>query len=213
MKGLRGRLAEATRAAHERMHGHEGFAAAASGRLDAGSYRDLLSRLLGFHRPFEVGFARAPDAMARAIALPERARAPTLEADLRALGGVRDVEAVAQCDGLPSLSSEPQWLGALYVGEGSTLGGAPISRALERAGFQPSQRGYFESYGARRSLMWRNFLDRLERIAEDSDAADEAAAAAVAQFNAFEAWMKDWRGASAPALRQPIAAAMAVCAR
>ncbi len=210
MKGLRGRLAEATRAAHERMHGHEGFAAAASGRLDAGSYRDLLARLLGYHRPFEAGFARAPEAMARAIALPERARAPTLEADLRALGGV---DAFAQCDRLPPLSSEPQWLGALYVGEGSTLGGAPISRALESAGFPRSQRGYFESYGARRSLMWRNFLDRLERIAEDSDAADEAASAAVAQFEVFEAWMKDWRGASSPALPQTIAGAEAVCAK
>ena len=196
MKGLRGRLAEATQAAHERMHRHDGFAAAAAGQLDAGAYRDLLARLYGFYRPFEADFDLAPPDLAQAIGLRERARTPALAADLRALGGGLDVETLPKCVGLPERSSEPQWLGSLYVTEGSTLGGAEIAAALDRAGFARAQRGYFESYGARRGLMWRHFLARLEIHAQDPEAVAQAAAAAEAHFDAFETWMRDWRGAA-----------------
>ena len=193
---LRSRLSETTRAAHERLHGHPGFAAAAAGRLDMCAYRDLLARLYGFHQPFEAEFVKAPPAMADAIALASRRRSEALAEDLCSLGLAGGVTALPLSRALPSCVSEPQWLGALYVTEGSTLGGAQIARALERAGFTSAQRRFFEAYGERRGWMWRTLLDRLESHADDSDAAAQAESSAQALFEAFEAWMRDWRGAA-----------------
>lgn len=182
------------------MHAHPGFAAAASGRIGAREYRDLLARLYGFHRGFEAGFERAPAAMAEAIALPARRRSPALAEDLRALGQ-GDIEGLPVWPAPLALASEPQWLGALYVTEGATLGGAAISRALAEVGFDAAQRRFFEGYGAQRSPMWRRFLARLERHADDPEAAAAAQQAAKAAFSAFETWMRDWRGASGPERR------------
>lgn len=209
MNTLRARLAAATREAHERMHGHPGFAAASAGEIDASAYADLLARLLGFHRPFEAGFAAAPADMAEAIGLSARRRSEALAANLAALGFGGDPDALPLCAPTPGLASEPQWLGALYVTEGATLGGVEIARALTRAGYSSAQRRFFEAYGERRSAMWRALLARLERHSGDAEAAAQAEAAARAQFLAFEHWMRDWRGAAA----QPRRAEEAACAR
>lgn len=193
---LRARLSEATRAAHERLHGHSGFSAAAAGRLDARAYRDLLARLYGFHQPFEAEFAKAPPDMARAIELGSRRRSQALVQDLRSLGFAADETELPLCRALPNCICEPEWLGALYVTEGSTLGGAPIARALEQAGFTTAQRRFFEAYGERRGAMWRTLLARLESHADDPGAAKKVERSAQALFEAFEVWMRDWDGAA-----------------
>ena len=190
---LRARLRAATGESHARMHAHPGFAAAASGRIAASDYRDLLARLYGFHCGFEADFASAPATMAEAIALPARRRSARLAEDLRALDIADAIEALPLCPAPLALETEPQWLGALYVTEGSTLGGVAISRALAQAGFTAAQRRFFEGYGALGSQMWRSFLARLETHAHDPRAAAEAQQAAQAAFAAFEAWMARWR--------------------
>jgi len=202
---LRSRLREATHEAHERMHRHAGFGAAAAGHLDADAYRDLLARLYGFHRAFDAGFSEAPAEMAAAIHLPLRARSAHLTRDLNSLGVRENLGALPICDELPERDTEARWLGALYVTEGSTLGGAQISRALARGGIADDQRGFFEAYGERRSEMWRLYLERLERLAGDGDAAAEAEDAARAVFEVFERWMRDWEGAALSAHRETAA--------
>jgi heme oxygenase len=194
---LRARLAEATREAHERLHGHPGFAAAAAGRIGRADYADLLARLYGFHRPLEAGFSAAPSAMAEAISLPLRRRAPALADSLAALGWEGDPEALARCAMTTRPGDEPAWLGALYVTEGATLGGVEIGRAMARAGYKPGERRFFEAYGDQRSALWRSLLARLESHAADASAAASAERAARAQFLAFESWMNGWRGAAA----------------
>ena len=200
---LRSRLREATHEAHERMHRHPGFGAAAAGCLDADAYRDLLARLYGFHCAFDAGIPQAPAEMAAAIRLPLRARSGNLRRDLANLGVRENLGALPICGELPERDTEARWLGALYVTEGSTLGGAQISRALARSGIADDQRDFFEAYGERRSEMWRLYLERLERLADDDDAAAEAEGAARAVFGAFERWMRDWEGAALSTHREP----------
>ena len=186
---LRARLREATAAAHERMHRHPGFGAAASGRISPAAYRHLLRRLYGFHRAFESAMALgAPTRLGR------RGRSSWLVEDLLALGvPERDIAALPLCRAIAVPGSEAQALGALYVLEGSTLGGVQIARALS-ALFESSEgagRRFFLGYGAAHGAMWRAFLEALESYADDSAAADEAVAAAVATFDEFELWMSE----------------------
>ena len=113
-------LRSATAAAHERMHAHTGFNAAAAGTIGVQDYRRLLSRLLGFHRPFEGQIRSAADRCDVDLDCVSRARSPLLVADLLTLGVSRGaVDNLPDWAPLFDLASEAAVLGSLYVLEGS----------------------------------------------------------------------------------------------
>lgn len=193
---VRRRLRAATSAAHERMHAHAGFAAAAAGTINVPDYRRLLARLYGFHRPFEDAVRAVLDTLRIDLDLSVHARSPLILMDLQAFGF--DPEAA---------STLPRWraslrlvdrgslLGALYVLEGSSLGGMQIARALSGRLGDEMGRGlfFFLGRGEREGAMWRELLVELESLSEDAGAAAQAEDAAVATFLAFEDWMAGWR--------------------
>jgi len=201
---LRARLKSATNEAHERMHAHPGFAAAAAGTIGAEAYRDLLARLYGFHAAFEDRMQAAPGAFAKAIELPARARAGLIVEDLLALGAACEtIDTLPRCQALPPLRGEGDRLGALYVVEGSTLGGAFIAKAL--AGSGVNARRFFAGRGAGHGRLWRNLVQALDRLDDIPEEADVAERAALSTFAAFERWMADWEGAYAKAEDEVIA--------
>jgi heme oxygenase (biliverdin-IX-beta and delta-forming) len=201
---LRALLRAATTAAHERMHAHAGFAAAAAGTIGVRDYRRLLARVYGFHRPFEAAAREAAASSGCDFDVEGCARLPALLADLKMLG--LDSEAIAR---LPlwapsySLASEAALLGALYVLEGSTLGGAQIARALQGVVGDEAGDGrrFFLGRGDQRSSMWRDFLARLESLSEDPKSSEQAIGAAVATFEDFDVWMAGWGAEMSPASR------------
>ena len=195
---LRLRLREATAQIHERLHGHAGLGAAASGAMSRDDYRVLLARLWGFHTAFEEALDEAARRLALDMVMAERARAPMLEADLLTLGlAAHAITQLPRCDHIFRPTDEASFMGALYVVEGSTLGGVHIARALSGLfdGREGEGRKFFMGYGERHSLMWRGFLEQLDSFA--GDAACEAAAieGAVRTFKDFEIWMDGWRRA------------------
>jgi heme oxygenase len=173
---MRRRLRAATNEVHERLHGHDGFAAAASGTISTEDYRDLLARLYGFHAAFDDAMERAPSDLARDIELPARARDVLLALDLLGLG----VEA-------EMLSRLPRPTLAPLSGEGEHL--VIIARAL--GGFGENRRFYL-GHGADHGRLWRVFLARLDSL--EGEAADAAERAAAQVFSAFDTWMANWRG-------------------
>jgi hypothetical protein len=74
---LRNALRAATRGAHERLHRHPGLAAIAKGTISRFDYCKVLTRLLGFHIPFELALGLLPE------------RSVWLRADLQSLEGVQ----------------------------------------------------------------------------------------------------------------------------
>ena len=193
---LRVRLREATAQIHERLHGHPGLGAAASGSIGRDDYRLLLARLWGFHKAFEDALDEAARSLALDLVMADRARAPMLEADLQTLG--LDGPAMLRlprCDQVFQPRSEAAFMGSLYVVEGSTLGGVHIARALSGLfhGTDHAGRTFFLGYGERHSLMWRGFLQRLDAFAGDATQEAEAVKGAVETFDDFEIWMNGWR--------------------
>lgn len=106
---------------------------------------------------------------------PARRRSEPLRADLDALG-LSDPESVA----VPSLRSEADILGALYVLEGSRLGGAMLVRTvpdgLPRSFLTPGN-----------PAAWRAFVTVLDQRLSSPADLDAAAATASAVFEAFAA--------------------------
>ncbi len=99
-----------------------------------------------------------------------REQAHRLAADLESLGITPGPSFVPGAP-LPDVRDRSAWLGALYVVEGSTLGGQVISRHLQqRFGWQEGfGHSFFLGYGARTGERWRQVLRALEEPGLDGN--------------------------------------------
>lgn len=160
------------------------------------TYLALIARWWGFHRVFEPAFARV---LGSDLAQPRR-KLHLLERDLRHFG--LTTEAVASLPRFaPSdvFEERPAMLGALYVVEGSTLGGQVIARHLRQA-LGPAVAGggcaYFEGYGKRETApMWATLRAVLDRSVEDGQS-QGVVDGALWTFDALADWLT---GCAAPA--------------
>lgn len=119
-----------------------------------------------------------------------RRKTALLDADLRYFGDaererdddLREMHGILRGD--PTAA-----IGAMYVFEGSTLGGAVVSRHLERHIGLPTLQGrsYFMPYPGRTGAMWREFKTRVEAAVGDHDL--RAVDVIVDAANATFAWL------------------------
>jgi heme oxygenase len=152
-------------------------------------YRGLLARWWGFHAVFEP----LMDARPPLPGLAPRRKLHLLERDLSRLGMSADaIRALPRIDA-SSLPDDPAGMtGALYVLEGSTLGGLVIARhlrvALAGTGAEDAC-AYYQAYGRERTgPMWRAFLDLLASEVPHSSH-PQVVAGACRTFAALRAWL------------------------
>ncbi len=179
-------LRAATRDVHQRLHLHDGFAAVQNGAIDMASYRRLLIRLHGFYIPFETAADIGSE------------RSGWLADDLRALGvDIVTGRTGAMCPDMPVPRTAAARLGALYVVEGSALGGRDLARHLSGLLGPDAVAGrrFFIGRGAGMGEAWRGYLSQLEAHAADPAARPGITQAALETFALFERWMADWRRA------------------
>jgi heme oxygenase len=177
-------LRVATDDVHRRLHRHSGFAVVQDGTISRSEYTKLLVRLFGFHRAFEDA-ARIGNERSERLAL-----------DLEALLGRRWVPEAASPDrDMPTLDSNERVLGALYVVEGSALGGRGLAKDLDRllGSGKPAGRHFFEGRGSATGAGWRDFVDRLDRVSTEPVARAAVIEAAIETFSVFETWLAGWR--------------------
>ena len=158
-------------------------------------YRALLARWYGFHATFEPAAAAVfADAAAEGFFGPRR-KLHLLRRDLFHLGlTAGEVDALPMCGPPMPIAARAEALGALYVLEGSTLGGQIVARHVERTlGLDPRGGGcaYYASYG-RNGIgpMWRAFQG--EVAAQSSPATDDALVRAARwTFDRLRGWLID----------------------
>lgn len=180
---LRQCLRLATDDVHQRLHRHTGFAAVQDGTISRGQYGKLLVRLNGFHLAFE------------AAARVGNERSQWLAQDLKSMLGDRWLPDAAEPQpNMPTLDSNERVLGALYVVEGSALGGRGLAKGLDRLlGFgEPAGRRFFEGRGSATGASWRDFVGRLDRASAEPAARAAVVRSAVEVFSIFESWLADW---------------------
>jgi heme oxygenase (biliverdin-IX-beta and delta-forming) len=176
MKPARAALFEGTRADHEALDAlFAGFDLA-----DAGGYARFLAAHAEAGLPVEAALdgagALLPD-------WPARRRGAALTADLGELGQPFAIEAV------PSLTDPAAIAGAVYVLEGSRLGGRVLARGVG-PGLPTRYLDAHQEHGA-----WADLLTRLELLLDDESRrarAVESARAVFARFaEAGAKWIKD----------------------
>lgn len=195
LPGLRERLRRDTRQAHDSLDASLGLIGPP---LQLKQFVRLLGRFHALHQAMEPALA----AILEPSLLMGRGKLAALQHDLR-LCGINIIDAVAPSPpSLPSLNDRATALGALYVIEGSTIGGRVIARHLrQQPGIPPDAFHYFEIYGDHTGEMWHIVCRALDTVT-DPDDADRSVQTAVAVFRAVQAWMSPtrWRDPS-PILR------------
>lgn len=148
---LRQRLRSETATAHKNLEARLDIL---SPDLDAGRYRRILQTFASLHADLEAKLETLASERSNSFAhdyLLHRRKSPLLTKDLG--------EAPRPSSGnyFGWIQSEAQLLGALYVIEGSTLGGQVVSQHLGK--ITPTVRtNYFESYGAETGRNWQKFV-------------------------------------------------------
>jgi heme oxygenase (biliverdin-IX-beta and delta-forming) len=181
---LPSRLRAETAGVHQRLEDDMAF----EQRLpDHGRLRLMLERFYGLNAALEPILQRhlGPD-------LTEgRSKLAHLTADLVALGDTQaDIDAVPICKVFADQSNSPDGaLGALYVMEGSTLGGKVITKLLKQSSIWPiGGIRYFDPYGSDAGTMWKRFKLHLDSI-DDPQQQDRIIASARTAFMTVHHWL------------------------
>ncbi len=181
---LHERLRTATARAHQALETELDWQAQVATRA---GYISLLARLRGFHAAYEPAIGAALDD--EAFFGPRR-RIALLDTDLACFGWDAGRIAALPTPNLASLRNRAEAMGALYVFEGSTLGGQFIAKHIGRLhGFDLSSGcAYYRGHGRATAAMWTAFCARLETLA--GGAHEEAAFdAGIATFEAMRLWL------------------------
>lgn len=109
---------------------------------------------------------------------------------LRDIENLGDYSEIKKAVLLPQICNTPSAIGALYVLEGSTLGGKIISRMItEKTGLNKSL-DFFTGYGSETGKMWKKFTDYLSLIKEEA-AQNQIVNGAEDTFKFFIIWLSE----------------------
>jgi heme oxygenase len=181
------RLKSETRDAHDRLEG-ELELTSFTGSPD--SYREILARFYGFHAVWEW---EAGAMIADPGFFDPRRKLSLLVRDLRALGASDgEIAALPLCGPAAAMPTRAAAFGAMYVVEGSTLGGSLIAHNAERRLGIGRDTGcaYFRSYGRDVGRMWKEFGARLLAIS-GPDTDDLVVSSARRTFECLRGWLTD----------------------
>ncbi|OLY93163.1 heme oxygenase [Cnuella takakiae] len=150
------------------------------------SYARLLKGMYGFYQPLEEQIA--PFLPRINFPLPVSNRAHHILTDLQVLGVNGMIPLSTQ---LPLIESPLQALGALYVLEGSALGGRIIARMLRKQDSLPDNAfHFFEGHQENTGAHWQAFIRHLNQFAVTTPDIEKVSGAANETFAAHTRWMK-----------------------
>ncbi|MET3978166.1 heme oxygenase [Mucilaginibacter sp. UYP25] len=154
----------------------------------AQEYINLLKLFYGYFGGLEVKIERSINK----TLLPDnddRRKTQAIANDITNLDG--EVPAKANGDSLPRITNHLEALGALYVIEGSTLGGKIISKMMQQQlGLGNKGMSFFTGYGDNTVAMWDAFKDALNQQAENPEQEAVIIAAANQTFLKFGEWFE-----------------------
>lgn len=143
-------------------------------------YADLLKHFYAYF--YAVEQAIAPYVTTAILPdLAGRRSASYIKADIEALGGAVNELPFALA---PEINNAVQAMGALYVLEGSIMGGPFIVQMLQKGGLDKGF-SFFSGYGAASGQKWGAFTAALNAIAENEEEETQALEAAHQTFARF----------------------------
>jgi len=151
------------------------------------AYAGILKTFYGYFKGMEpILDAQLSDKLVPAYS--KRRKSNVILEDLKSMNMSGEL---AVANDLPEISTVPQALGALYVLEGSTLGGRVITKMLmQNLNLTDTKHlQFFSGYGDQTEMMWGSFLETLNNASNDQTE-DEIIQAAAETFSKFKTWIE-----------------------
>ena len=155
-------------------------------------YLEFLHLFFGYYEPLEAKLLTLPYWKSIGFDYAERRKTSRLTQDLLVLGETPEtIQRSARCKNLPTIATQGQLLGCLYVIEGATLGGQIITRHLHaNLGLTPlSGSAFFDGYGAQTGRQWKNFCTMLRTNAGETGGQDDILETANRTFETLDQWL------------------------
>jgi heme oxygenase (biliverdin-IX-beta and delta-forming) len=148
-------------------------------------YSLLLYRYLAVYRPFEESLRICLGDSLGIASWSYHSKVSLLSQDLQVLNAVEALTRTSPSLVLPNMDSLDATLGALYVTEGSSLGGQVIFREVQHRLNLDRESGaaFFFGDGSQTGTQWRNFTVMLNQHVSEPET---AAKAACTMFKTFE---------------------------
>lgn len=182
------KLRTATRAEHEALE--QDMFPLIQGITDAKTYGQLLQLFYGYYQPLEKDIE--PYGAALLDDYAQRRKVQWIRNDLLAMDLPQDGIRIDKYN--PVVDSRAAAMGALYVMEGSTLGGKIICKTIRENLGLPDHNGlsFFNGYGAETGSKWKTFLQVLDGFSETPEE-ETIVQSARAVFAGFSRWISDNR--------------------
>jgi heme oxygenase len=168
-----------TRPAHDQLEQNAFNQQLTAGAITEAATMHFLAKMYGFLAPYEARLKTQN--LGPEWEVDTRQRAHLILEDLQQSAGALEV-----CSDMPPLATWPQLLGAMYVIEGSTLGGQVIARQLAKSGIPMCS--YFSGYGERTGPLWKVFCHLLAQEASSENQAEIVQSASLT-FQKLDAWL------------------------
>ena len=151
-------------------------------------YANFLKAFYGYIAALEIEIERVITADLVAD-FHERRKAASLLEDIKTFNPFASEPVL--CKDIPEIRTFGQALGALYVLEGSTLGGRFILKMIaDRLNLQtPHGLTFFRGYGEKTELMWETFKESLNNRGSEPHIAADIIESANQTFIKFEKWI------------------------
>ena len=160
-------------------------------QLSLQRYQEWLMRLYGYYAPFEEQISHW--SVSIGLDWDNRRKTPLLIRDLSYFGILEQQrQGLPICETLPLMTNIAQVFGALYVFEGSTLGGHFIAQHLTKHLQLDVDQGaaFFLPYGSDPRPSWQAFQLRLLEVASTPEQEALILASACNTFDSFGEWLK-----------------------
>jgi heme oxygenase len=158
-------------------------------------YVRLLQLFYGYNYPLEQHIAAHMD-LSFPGGFERRRKASALLNDITAISGQPAV-VPDSCVDIPAITNTAQALGAMYVLEGSTLGGQVICQILQRNLHVPelsAALNFFNGYGSETQSYWDTFVHYLQGYNGTAAQQEQMLDAAADTFDKFRLWALQQKG-------------------
>lgn len=153
------------------------------------AYIRLLQLFYGYYYPLEQYIAAHIDTSFPG-GFEHRRKAALLLQDINVINGA-PLEPPVTCTDIPVINDNAQALGAMYVLEGSTLGGQVICQIIQRNLPMPEiaqALSFFKGYGEDTRAQWDSFVHYLEGYHGTDEQKKRIVEAAADTFRQFKVW-------------------------
>lgn len=161
-----------------------------SGILTEAEYKHIIKMNYDTNAAFEKTWNDLPFDIPHSLMLQHRHKTPSLKLDMELL----DLDTTVIPNLKFSIGSYAEFIGALYVFEGSTLGGAVILKQLKKNKnlAHLTDFNFYNCYGDKLGMYWKLFLDHLNQI-QDNDEVEACINAANHTFGILKDYMESNR--------------------